>query len=43
MRLADFGLAELKSRADAAAQQHSRVSTALHTDVKKGTWCVRAP
>ena len=43
VRLADFGLAELKSRADAAATQHSRVSTAQHTDSKRGTWPYMAP
>ena len=43
VRLADFGLAEIKSRADAAAMQHSRVSTALHTDSKRGTWTYMAP
>jgi serine/threonine protein kinase len=43
VRLADFGLADIKSRAEAAAQQHSRVSTALHTDAKRGTWPYMAP
>ena len=43
VRLADFGLADLKSRAEAAAQHRSRVSTAMHTDIKRGTWPYMAP
>ena len=41
VRLADFGLSDLRSAADAAALSQSRVSTAVQTDTKRGTWCVR--
>ena len=41
VRLADFGLSDLRGAADAAALAQSRVSTAVQTDKKRGTWRVR--
>jgi len=40
VRLADFGLSDLRNVADAAVLAQSRVSTAVQTDKKRGTWCV---
>jgi len=42
VRLADFGLADLRSRAKDAISTASRLSTAIATDHKRGTWCVEA-
>jgi len=43
VRLADFGLSDLRSAADAAVLSQSRVSTAVQTDKKRGTWPYMAP